>query len=117
MSTRRILFPAIAAALSLAFAASASAEGNVEAGKQKSQVCQACHGPDGNGVGDPQYPVLAGQYADYLVRALKDYKSGARENAIMAGFTATLSEQDMEDLAAYYAAQESRLRDLSHMEE
>ncbi len=93
----------------------ALAKGDVEAGKQKSQTCQACHGADGNGTGDGQYPRIAGQYADYLLKALQDYKSGARNNAIMAGFAATLEKKDMEDLAAYYASQSGPLTDLSHL--
>jgi cytochrome c553 len=76
-----------------------------EAGKKKSQTCMACHGQDGNSV-TPTYPKLAGQYADYLLRALQEYKSGARKNAIMAGMVAPLSKQDMADLAAYYASQQ-----------
>ena len=106
---------ALAAVAALASTA-ADAAGDVDAGKQKSVVCQACHGADGNGIGDGQYPLLAGQYADYLLFALKSYKIGTRQNAIMSGFVATLSEQDMEDLAAYYAAQEGRLSDLSHLD-
>lgn len=86
---------------------------DVEAGKAKSQICQACHGADGNGIGDPQYPLLAGQYADYLAKALNDYKSGARENAIMLGFASTLSDEDIVNLAAFYASQPSRIRDLT----
>lgn len=103
-------------ALALALAAgNARAAGDVEAGKQKAAVCQACHGPDGNGIGDGQYPLIAGQYADYLVFALKSYKIGTRQNAIMSGFVAPLSDQDMEDLAAYFASQPGKLRDLSHL--
>ena len=79
--------------------------GDPEAGKAKSQACAACHGQDGNSAA-PIYPSLAGQYADYLLRTLQDYKSGARKNAIMAGMVAALSDQDMKDLAAYYASQE-----------
>ena len=104
-------------ALAIALAAitlPVAAKGDIEAGKAKSQVCQACHGTDGNGMGDPQYPRLAAQHADYLEKALKDYRSGARKNAIMAGFAGTLSDQDIRDLAAYYAAQKGPLRDLSH---
>jgi len=92
------------------------AAGDVEAGKQKAQVCQACHGVDGNGIGDGQYPLIAGQYADYLVFALKSYKIGTRQNAIMSGFVANLSDQDMEDLAAYFAEQPGKLQDLSHLD-
>lgn len=78
-------------------------KGDAAAGEGKIQLCVACHGADGNGI-DPQYPRLAGQYGDYLVKALQDYKSGARVNAIMAGFATNLSLEDMRDLAAYYAA-------------
>ena len=68
------------------------------------QTCVACHGTDGIGI-TPQYPTLAGQHADYLERALTDYKKGGRKNAIMAGFAAQLSAQDIRALARYYAAQ------------
>jgi len=68
------------------------------------EVCQACHGLDGNSQ-SPDYPRLGGQHADYLARALHEYKSGARKNAIMNGFAATLSDQDIDNLAAYFAAQ------------
>lgn len=85
-------------------AVSAHAAGNPEAGKQKSQVCQSCHGADGNST-SPQFPRLAGQYPDYLVQALSEYKSGARKNPIMSGFAANLSERDMEDIASYFAEQ------------
>jgi cytochrome c553 len=90
-------------------------DGDAEAGKTKSAACQACHGPDGNGTGDGQYPRIAGQYADYLAKALHDYKSGARNNPIMAGFAATLSEEDIADLSAFFSQQEGPLTDLSHM--
>ena len=68
------------------------------------EVCQACHGLDGNSQ-MPDYPKLGGQRQDYLAKALRDYKSGARKNPIMAGFAGTLSAKDIENLAAYYAAQ------------
>lgn len=77
--------------------------GNPAAGKERSQLCLACHGEDGNGT-NPTYPRLAGQYEDYLLKALRGYKSGARNNAIMKGMATPLSEQDMADLAAYYAS-------------
>jgi cytochrome c553 len=80
------------------------AEGNAEAGKQKSQLCIACHGADGNSAtGD--FPKLAGQNADYLVVALSQYKSGKRKNQIMAGFATGLSDADMANLAAYFSSQ------------
>lgn len=86
---------------------------DIEAGKAKSVVCQACHGADGNGIGDPQYPLLAGQYADYLEKALRDYRSGERNNPIMLGFAGTLSDADIVNLAAFFASQSTtKLRDL-----
>lgn len=83
----------------------ALAAGDATAGKAKSTTCAACHSADGNSV-NPQYPKLAGQSADYLLKQLQDYKSGARANPIMAGMVAPLSPQDMEDLAAFYASQQ-----------
>jgi cytochrome c553 len=68
------------------------------------EVCQACHGLDGNSPA-PDNPKLGGQRQDYLAKALRDYKSGARKNPIMAGFAGTLSANDIDNLAAYYAAQ------------
>jgi len=91
-------------AAAFTFAATASAA-DLAAGKAKvKEVCQACHGMDGNSQ-TPDYPKLAGQYPDYLQKALRDYKSGARKNPIMAGFAGTLTAQDIENVAAYYAAQ------------
>jgi len=104
----------IVLAISLALAAGhVSAQGNIAAGQQKAQTCGACHGLDGNGTGVGMYPVLAGQYADYLGKALHDYQSGARSNVIMAGMAGALSEQDIVDLAAYFAAQNGPLITLS----
>jgi cytochrome c553 len=90
----------------------AQAGGNAEAGKAKAaQVCAACHGADGAKTIAPDQPILAGQHADYLVRALTDYKSGKRNNPIMKGFASTLSKKDIEDLAAWFAKQPSSLHD------
>lgn len=82
----------------------AGAAGDPAAGQKKAQVCASCHGPDGVSP-TPNFPILAGQYSDYLVHALKQYKSGERENAVMKGFAVGLSEQDMWDLAAWFASQ------------
>jgi len=109
-------FPAavLIAALSVC-AGSAWAKGDVEAGKAKVIVCQACHGADGNAGGDPQYPRLAGQYHDYLARALHEYKNGERKNAIMAGMAVTLTDQDIENVSSYFASlPDSKLTDLHH---
>lgn len=78
---------------------------NIEAGKQKAaEVCAACHGADGNSAA-PAFPKLGGQHANYLAKALNDYKSGARKDPIMAGMAAALSREDIENVAAYYASQ------------
>lgn len=82
----------------------AGAGGDALAGKTKSAMCATCHGVDGNS-DSAQFPRLAGQYPDYLIKALSDYKSGERKNVIMAGFAANLSPRDMADLAAWYASQ------------
>ena len=94
--------------LGILVASSVQARGNAEKGKAKAaQVCAACHGPDGNKPSAPDQPVLAGQYYDYLVRALGDYKNGRRNNPIMKGFAGQLSKQDIEDLAAWFASQKT----------
>ena len=118
---RILLSLAAAAALTLVHGG-ALAGGDIDAGKAKSATCAACHGADGNGVegnspspGFP-IPILAGQYQDYLARALEDYKSGKRKNPIMAGFAATLSDQDRADLAAYFASQKSSLYTVEYTE-
>jgi len=90
-------------ALSLA-AGTAGAADTEKAKKIVTEVCQACHGMDGNSP-LPENPKLAGQDADYLAKALRDYKSGARKNAIMSGFAAPLTTQDIDNLAAYYSSQ------------
>lgn len=88
--------------LAAAFSLPAMAAGDAAAGEKKAAVCAACHGQDGNSPGG-DFPSLAGQGEKYLVKQLADYKSGARKNGIMQGQAAGLSEQDMADLAAFYA--------------
>jgi len=105
MNSLRIL---ILIAFGLAVSDAAVAGGDPIAGKQKAEVCAACHGEDGNSP-NPAYPKLAGQYASYLAKALADYKSGARQNAIMAGFATPLSKADIQDLAAYFSGQSGDL--------
>ena len=101
---------ALFALLGLVFAATVQAAGNPEKGREKaSQVCGACHGPEGNKPSAPDQPVLAGQYEDYLVQALSDYKIGRRTNPIMKGFAGQLSKQDIEDLAAWFSSQRTPL--------
>ena len=78
--------------------------GDAVKGKEKSAACGACHGADGNSAA-PDFPKLAGQHEDYIVRALTDYKAGKRKNPIMMGMAAPLSKEDVADLAAYFSAQ------------
>ena len=108
--TRGIALTAIAALLALT-ATSSMAAGDPAAGAKKVATCVACHGKDGNAV-DPQYPRLAGQYADYLAQSLHEYKDGRRNNAIMKGFAATLSDQDISDISAYFSSLPTKLQGL-----
>ncbi|GAA5158840.1 cytochrome c [Viridibacterium curvum] len=85
-------------------ATQAQAAGDAARGQAKSAACAACHGADGNSA-VPTFPKLAGQNEDYLVHALKSYKNGTRKNDVMKGMAAPLSEQDIADLAAYFAKQ------------
>ncbi len=94
--------------LSLSTFAAPALAGDPEAGEAISATCSACHGPDGLGT-MAMYPIIAGQYEDYLVHALTAYRDGQRKNAIMAGLAAPLSDEDIENLAAYYAAMPSPL--------
>lgn len=78
--------------------------GDAQAGQSKAAACAACHGADGNSP-SAEWPKLAGQHVDYTVEQLRRYQSGERQNAVMQGMAASLSEQDMRDIAAYYANQ------------
>ena len=81
-------------------------------GKATGQSCIDCHGPDGNAPIDASYPKLGGQYADYLAHALHQYRKGERQHALMTPQAAALSDQDIADLAAFFASPPSQLRDL-----
>ncbi|KMV29413.1 cytochrome c4 [Photobacterium swingsii] len=96
--------------LSLLASCSAWAQGDAEAGKAKAATCAACHGADGNSI-MAQYPKLAGQHPGYLEKQLKEFKLGitsggkqGRNDPVMSAMAMPLSEQDMSDLAAYYAS-------------
>lgn len=78
--------------------------GNAEAGKEKSAVCAACHGPDGNSLA-PLWPKLAGQHEKYLLQQIQAFKAGTRSEPTMSPMAAPLSDQDMADLAAYFTTQ------------
>ena len=96
--------------VSLLASCSVWAQGSIEAGKAKSQTCVACHGADGNSLLG-MYPSLAGQHAKYIEKQLKDLKLGmtsggkqGRYDPVMSAMAMPLNEQDMADLAAYYAS-------------
>ncbi len=89
--------------ISMAFAP-VQAGGDQEAGKVKSASCAACHGIDGNSV-NPEWPKIGGQHAGYIIQQLRYFTDGERDNATMKGMVASLSEEDIMDLAAYYASQ------------
>jgi cytochrome c553 len=92
-------------ALSLLLAASLPALASESAEIQmKTKACVQCHGTDGNSP-SPEFPRLAGQHQDYLAKALRDYKSGVRKNAIMAPMVANLTPRDIEMIAEYYSKQ------------
>lgn len=106
MVHRRILAAlALIALFATAHAQTLYVDGDPEAGESKAQSCAACHGAAGNS-GNGEWPNLAGQHAKYLYDQLRHYKSGERENAIMAGQVGNLSDEDMRDLSAYYAGLE-----------
>ena len=94
----------IAAALALGAGLSVAHAGPPE----KLTTCAACHGSDGKST-QPIYPNLAGQYANYLEQALKEYRAGTRKNPIMAAQATGLSDADIRELAAYFAAQSGPL--------
>ena len=110
-ATRRYGFVAGSAAVLLLVSALAWADGQPAQGRAKSAMCEGCHGIVGYRTAFPDvYPVpkLGGQAPDYLIKALRDYKSGARSHPTMRGIAATLSDEDMADLAAYYGGDQGK---------
>ncbi len=110
-------FRVLCAALSLVVTTAFGVEGDPTAGQQKALVCSACHGLDGNAATNPEWPILAGQHPQYLAKQLHNYRAGGKDpdgadmvrmNAIMNGQAAGLSDQDIADLAAYFASQETK---------
>lgn len=91
----------------MALAVPVQAAGDPKAGQLKTSMCAGCHGIPGWRTAYPtvySVPKLGGQHAEYMVAALKAYKSGERSHPSMVAIAGSLSEQDMEDLAAYYAS-------------
>lgn len=91
----------------MSFPLALSAAGDVQAGKQKAVTCVACHGADGNS-NNPTWPNLAGQHAEYIRKQLEDFRDGSRKNDQMSPFATALTDQDIADLAVYYASLEPR---------
>lgn len=81
-------------------------------GEATGQSCVDCHGADGNQPLDPTHPMIGGQYADYLGHALQQYRSGARDHALMSIQAQGLSDQQIADLAEFFASQPAQIRDL-----
>ena len=110
---KKILF-LLSLSIGITHASVANASGDPEAGKAASAVCAACHGVDGNSA-IPMNPKIAGQHEKYLLKQLQEFKLASqtggqegRNNAVMNGMAAPLSEQQMKDLAAYFASQEGK---------
>ena len=95
--------------LSLSLLATSASAGDADRGKELSATCAACHGADGNSV-NREWPSLAGQHRTYLVRSIKSFRDGGRENVLMSPQAAALSDQDIDDLAAYFSAQTPQRR-------
>jgi cytochrome c553 len=94
---------AVLAGTTLLSAAQPAHAGNAKTGRQKALQCQTCHGLDGLAK-IPEAANLAGQQEDYLVKALNDYKTGARKNEMMSVVAPALSDTDIADLAAYFSS-------------
>jgi cytochrome c553 len=88
----------------LVFVSASALAGDVEAGKAKSAMCASCHGANGISM-SPLWPNLAGQKEQYLIKQIKAFRDGTRQDPMMAPMVAALSDADIENLAAYYSAQ------------
>ncbi|MCS4505926.1 Cytochrome c4 [wastewater metagenome] len=106
---RLLIGLAATALLAMTTQAGAIPPGSAKDGKPKAQVCMSCHAPDLN---NPAFPKIAGQHADYLFHALQAYKSGKRQNPVMAGQVGSLSREDMADLATYFSTLDAGLETL-----
>jgi len=97
-------FIPVAASILAVFSLQAVAQGDASAGQAKSAICAACHGADGNSV-VPNWPKLAGQHPDYMVRQVALIKSGARTVPEMLGIVASISDEDIQDISAWFSSQ------------
>ena len=103
----RVYMTALALTCALSPLAPAHAAGDAEAGKTKAVICSACHGPDGNSI-NPIWPKLAGQHAAYLAKQIRAFRDGVRVDPTMAPMVAPLKDEDIDDIAAYYASQKQK---------
>ncbi|MBL0719006.1 cytochrome c4 [Piscinibacter sp. Jin2] len=106
-SVLTLLLAAALAAPALAETPQAPVKADLKKGEAIAQTCIACHSADGSR-GSPANPILQGQHPEYLVRQLQGFKSGQRANAIMQGFASALSEEDMRNVAAFYASKTAK---------
>jgi cytochrome c553 len=93
----------VLSAVALATIATTASAGDVAAGKKRSAACAGCHGADGISA-VPNYPNLAGQKEAYLILTLKGFRDGTRENNVMSALAKSLSDADIENLAAFYSS-------------
>ncbi len=108
----------LALSITLAFSIAptlSNAEGSIDAGKDIATSCEGCHGVDGNSM-VPIYPKLAGQHAAYLVQQLQDFKEGSRNDPMMASFAASLDDQSMRDVAAFYSSKKISVNQAPYLE-
>jgi cytochrome c553 len=98
---------ALSLAAVLGWSGAALGAGTAEAGQTKAATCSACHGMDGNSV-NPEWPSLASQHASYITRQLKSLRGGQRQNPLMSPMATTLTDQDIDDVAAYFSSQALR---------
>ncbi len=100
------LFTSILIVFCLAGPGAVLAAGDVESGSAKAAVCKGCHGPEGVSV-NPLWPNLAGQHEAYLVKQIAAFREGSRTDATMQPFVGNLSDEDIQDLAAFYASRKA----------
>ncbi|WP_455199567.1 c-type cytochrome [Kaarinaea lacus] len=98
---RSILIVFLTLLATLLLSSQAYAEGNVAKGQTKANACQVCHGPGGKST-NPIYPILSGQHAQYIEKQLRSFRDGSRKDPIMNGMAAPLTDQDIEDIAAFF---------------
>ena len=98
----KIIVGALAAVVSLSVYSTAMA-GDAAAGKAKSESCVSCHGMNGRST-NPNNPNLAGQKKNYLIKAMKDYKEGKRQDPMMSSMVSALSDEDIENIAEFYSS-------------